>query len=217
VLSEDRKLITYRPSLRVIGQSVTGTILFQQILYWWEKSGRKPFFKFKEPCEHQAYSCGDSWCEELSFSKKEVTTALTKFAFRRTQDNKEEEHDKPVEFWMTPDRRTFYKVDESNLSRLLGGIYVSDQSSLSLSDQTELRQVTKGDLDIQENKQRLTEESLFSLFWNSYPRKVNKSRSAELFNALAPEQRQNAIDGISQFVKGKDLTYLVGSVERKNC
>jgi len=65
--------------------------------------------------------------------------------------------------------------------------------------------------DLLVNKEEIKNKELFSLFYSSYPRKVNKSKSAELFNALTSEQQQNAIDGIEQFVKGKDLTYLVGS------
>ncbi len=208
VLSEDRKLITYRPSLRVIGQSVTGTILFQQILYWWEKSGRKPFYKFKEPCGHYAYKEGDSWSEELGFSKKEVTTALSKISFKKTQGNKDEKHEKPIEFWVTPDRRTFYQVNIGNLDKLLKGIYVSDHWSL--------RKVTKGNLDIQETTTKTTTDTqrcdLFLKFWEEYPNQEDQLKTERAFKRLSLEKKNKAIDNIKRLYSRTAVQYVPNPV-----
>ena len=44
IVSDDQRLITYRPKLRKIAKSVTATILLQQMLHWWKIQGRQPFF-----------------------------------------------------------------------------------------------------------------------------------------------------------------------------
>ena len=63
ILSADKDVILYRKELNDITGGVTSTILLQQISYWWVKSGRKPFYKFIEPCGHERYKQGDSWVE----------------------------------------------------------------------------------------------------------------------------------------------------------
>ena len=89
IIADDKNLITYRPKLRAIGKSVTGVILLQQIMYRYKQNDYKPFYKFKAPCDHPAYTVGDSWCEELGFSQKEFDGALKGFAIKiKKGDNK---------------------------------------------------------------------------------------------------------------------------------
>ena len=50
----------------------------QQLDYWFEKSPGG-FYKFLEPCENsKLYKKGDSWTEELGFSRSEFKTAFEK-------------------------------------------------------------------------------------------------------------------------------------------
>jgi hypothetical protein len=53
----------------------------QQLDYWFDK---KPdnFYKFKEPCGHEMYVEGDSWCEELGFSAEEFDQAFSKIGIK---------------------------------------------------------------------------------------------------------------------------------------
>lgn len=69
--------IPYNPSLRNYFKNITACILFQQLCYWVEKNNSQDnsFYKFVEPCKHPLYKQGDSWCEELNFSKKEFKHA----------------------------------------------------------------------------------------------------------------------------------------------
>lgn len=96
--------IPYRPELRQTAGSITAAILLQQMLYWREKSGDKPFYKFKQPCQHPAYKAGDSWCEELGFTRSEFDTALKHLVSRGL-----------VSKQVTRDRLTIYTVNESAL------------------------------------------------------------------------------------------------------
>jgi len=74
---EDKSLIIYRPRLNQITGSVLSSILLHQIIYWAYKSNNL-FYKFKEPCNHKLYKPGDSWTEELGFTRWENETALKK-------------------------------------------------------------------------------------------------------------------------------------------
>ncbi|MGL4737138.1 MAG: hypothetical protein ACRCW2_06730 [Cellulosilyticaceae bacterium] len=70
------KVIKYQPELNEMTGSITATIVMGQLEYWFEKTGGKPFYKFLLPCEDECYKDGDSWCEELGFSKNEFRTAF---------------------------------------------------------------------------------------------------------------------------------------------
>jgi hypothetical protein len=74
--------IPYRPELRGICGSVTATILFQQLEYWFENQGGE-FYKFLAPCPgHKNYKEGDSWQEELGFSDDEFRAAFDRIGKR---------------------------------------------------------------------------------------------------------------------------------------
>lgn len=77
-LSLFQKKIPYIPELRSIcGDSLTASILMQQLEYWFSRN-ECGFYKFLSPCQHEQYREGDSWCEELGFSKDEFRTAFKK-------------------------------------------------------------------------------------------------------------------------------------------
>lgn len=77
-VADDRNLITYRPAWNAFTGSVNATILLQQVIFYWQNHGQKPFYKFKEPCGHKLYRAGDSWTEKLGMTAKEFDTALGK-------------------------------------------------------------------------------------------------------------------------------------------
>lgn len=55
------------------------TIFLGQMAYWWHKMGRKPFYKFVEPCGHKLYKPGESWTEELGIGKTALVGYFQKF------------------------------------------------------------------------------------------------------------------------------------------
>lgn len=159
IISNDRKMIMYRPEWRKYTGSVTATILLSQILYRWNKSGQRPFYKFKAPCGHCLYTPGDSWIEELGFSAKEFDAALKKIAFKRTAKNRSQHHIFPVEYSITRDRVTYYSVITENFESILQniyrkkqpepppfGIFLNDQRGSSVDPQREVSKTPKGDL-----------------------------------------------------------------------
>jgi len=118
IIADDMGLIPYRKELNKITGSVTATILLQQILYWYKHNGNKPFYKFIEPCGHELYSAGDSWTEELGFTKREFTTAYKKledagFVSKKTNIS----------------RVTYYDVDIEALEEAISGLYSHDEDA----------------------------------------------------------------------------------------
>lgn len=73
-----RKVLNYCPSLNQITGSITASLLMCQLEYWFHKTKGKAFYKFLEPCIHSHYKKGDSWTEELSFSKAEFRLAFNR-------------------------------------------------------------------------------------------------------------------------------------------
>ncbi len=75
--AQDRtRTIPYRPQYTKITGTVTSAILFQQMNYWWHTMKRRPFYKFREPCEHEKCDKGDSWTEELGIGATAFDNAL---------------------------------------------------------------------------------------------------------------------------------------------
>ena len=128
LLAQDKSIITYRKELNEITGGVMATILLQQLIYWSDKNDNKPFYKFVEPCENEKYNDGDSWTEELGFSKFEFNSAYKKLEKLNIVSKK-----------INMMRITYYTLNVDVLSKLINSIYVSKES--------ELMQVKNVDLD----------------------------------------------------------------------
>lgn len=129
IFANDKRLVLYRPEWRAITGSVLSTILLQQILYWWDKMGRKPFYKFKEPCGNKLYTEGDSWIEELGFSRTEFDTALKKIGVKVSSKNPPNiKSTHLVEYWTDINRVTYYTINEDRLKKVLTELYVNQES-----------------------------------------------------------------------------------------
>lgn len=136
-ISEDPKMIAYRPRLRAIAGSITATILLQQIIYRWVHNDFKPFYKYKEPCTADDYREGDSWCEELAFSRDEFDTALRHIA-QKVSRNVEKDPGKLVYYWTMPNRKTWYEINYTALCNVAIPIYVGGKSPATQPDKSTL-------------------------------------------------------------------------------
>ncbi|NOY48444.1 MAG: hypothetical protein GXO84_09700 [Chlorobi bacterium] len=85
LLSITRNIIPYVKELRPIAGSVTSVLLWQQLDYWFAKNP-DGFYKFLSPPQtnHEKYRIGDSWTEELGFTKFEFRNAFDKIGVRHT-------------------------------------------------------------------------------------------------------------------------------------
>ena len=144
LLSEDKDLILYRKSLRSICKnSVTATILLSQMMYRAERHFKKykkdKFYKFKQPCKHRLYKEGDSWCEELGFSREEFDAALKKIGFKLGKTNKtskesekkreEKKNNAFIHYYTDSERLTWYKLNYNTLNKALNTLYLVECDS----------------------------------------------------------------------------------------
>jgi len=136
MLAEDRKTISYRPTLAKIAGSVTGAIFLQQVLFRWQTNGRKPFYKFSAPCDHPLYREGDSWQEELHFTRAELEGARAKVAIKRKKG--EPMGEELVAYWVDMERKTWYSLNEPALENALIKQYVLRESSITYSGNPEI-------------------------------------------------------------------------------
>lgn len=127
LLSNDRRQIVYRPEWREMTGSVLGAIMLQQVFWRWDKNDDKPFYKFKMPCGHPLYREGDSWTEELGFSKREIENSLKQIG-QKLKDGTERKNDVFLWYWTTVDRRTFYHINLPYLSQKITELYVNTES-----------------------------------------------------------------------------------------
>lgn len=165
ILAEDSRSIPYRPAFNNYTKSVTASILLQQIFYRWFHNNKKPFYKFAAPCNHELYKDGDSWQEELNISPKAFRTALSKIAFKKNSESKIN-NDFPVEYWITPDRKTYFQINEIVFNKLLGVLYQNDQRAITLNDQRAISKSTLGKID---NTDITTENKQINNIYAHYP------------------------------------------------
>lgn len=122
VLAGEKESIPYRPRIALFFESVHAAILLQQIIFRWE--GKK-FYKFKEPCTHKLYRSGDSWTEELSFSRREFDAARTILSNEKATDLG------PLVSHKTDMARlTWYELHEAATEWLLNVIYASENEPM---------------------------------------------------------------------------------------
>ena len=161
ILTLFRNNVPYIKELRQLSGSVTASILMQQLDYWFEK---KPggFYKFLEPCENnELYKTGDSWTEELGFSKYEFKTAFEKIGVSYKSKNefkKAMEKGDPFQgkfYCCYVDKMKYITVYYRNhelldleLDKLLNS--VSEESSFTVSEETLFREIKK--VDLRENE-----------------------------------------------------------------
>lgn len=149
IVAEDKRAVAYRPNFARLTGSVTAAVLLQQILFYADKHGSKPFYKFKSPCAHKKYTSGDSWCEELGFSRAEFDNALKKIgtkiskgrskgtlsAWKMPEQSEWKDDDLGfgaalniavqhlITYWTDGSRITWYQVNTDLLNNLLCAIY----------------------------------------------------------------------------------------------
>lgn len=172
LISKDNEIIPYRKELNAITGGVTATILLQQIIYWYSNNGNKPFYKFIEPCQHEKYTDGDSWCEELGFSRKEFLTAIKKLEDLKLVSKK-----------TNMNRVTFYTLNLRDLDNALKGIYINAERGFTkmpkgdldnketeiTTENTQKEKINKKDFDLSEIEDELSEKFIGSSTEMKYP------------------------------------------------
>jgi hypothetical protein len=103
-------------------------LFLAQALFWWYAVGRRKYYKFNAPCEHPRYRKGDSWAEELRFTRTTLATARRRVAVRVRMSS---EHDIQSAFaagalivYGTDEHHlTWYMVNEAALAQVAPTLY----------------------------------------------------------------------------------------------
>ena len=112
--------IKYNPTLVAEFGSQNAVLLFDKLEYWFSKK-KNEFYKFIEPCDHPCYRNGDSWCEELGFSRPIFRNAFDKIGVRyrsKTEFTKEKDPFKGKLFAYYQDRKSNKTIFVRNNSLL---------------------------------------------------------------------------------------------------
>lgn len=151
-------VIALRPEFNLITGSFAASTVLQQTLYWWDKNGQQPFYKFKEPCTHELYRQGDSWCEELFTTPRVFDGVMVKIGFKRGTPPKNQvakkREDALIWYWTDSNRMTWYEINGDLLGKSQNVVYlVNDKRGFTnINKETEITQdiitenLGKGDL-----------------------------------------------------------------------
>jgi hypothetical protein len=153
LLADDRRSITYRPRLNRVTGSVNATILFQQVLFRWEHNEGKPFYKFAAPAkDSKHYREGDSWQEEVGFTRGEFEGARKKIATAvekgQSKDELLKEH--AIVYWRDHQNLTWYDLNPALIEAMITEAY---------TDAEKLQSGTTPEIPIAENQQSRLQES----------------------------------------------------------
>ena len=91
-------------------QDGNAALLLASIFNWYKVKGYQPFYKFREPCKHDAYKEGDSWVEELCIGVKYVDSILKEYG-QKVNVNTERDPDALFWYWVDNSRLTRYELN----------------------------------------------------------------------------------------------------------
>jgi hypothetical protein len=85
------ELVVYRPTFGKLTGSVTAGILLERIRYYAKGKNYDEFYKFNSICSHKDYRKGDSWEEELGFTRFEFEGARNRIATKVAKGDSKKE------------------------------------------------------------------------------------------------------------------------------
>ncbi|MBY0292249.1 MAG: hypothetical protein K2W92_03060 [Alphaproteobacteria bacterium] len=119
------------------------TLILGRLEYWFEKYANG-FYKFVEPCNHPLYREGDSWSEEIGFSRKIFAKAFdligirykSKSSFMRAQDKFQGKfyasyHDRKT-------NQTYFFRNHAFASQFIKGLFNQKSSSASVKQKKDV-------------------------------------------------------------------------------
>ena len=97
------------------------SLFLGQLIYWADKNDYKPFYKFRQPCQHELYKEGDSWAEELDFEIRMIDKCIKTLKELGILETK-----------TTIQRVTFYELKIEKLNDILSknAIYENSENAI---------------------------------------------------------------------------------------
>lgn len=124
ILSRDGAIFPLRLELNIITGDINSTLLLTQILYWRKKYSGNRFYKFKQPCKHEKYKKGDSWCEELYMTPDKFDSAIKRIGFKMGKTkNKLTKETALIWYYKTSEQLTYYEVNVKYLRSQVRKLY----------------------------------------------------------------------------------------------
>ena len=111
----------YFKEFNKITGSVHCSLFLGQLIYWADKNDYKPFYKFRQPCQHELYKEGDSWAEELDFEIRMIDKCVKTLKELGILETK-----------TTIQRVTFYELKIEKLNDILSknAIYENSENAI---------------------------------------------------------------------------------------
>ena len=111
----------YFKEFNKITESVHCSLFLGQLIYWADKNDYKPFYKFRQPCQHELYKEGDSWAEELDFEIRMIDKCIKTLKELGILETK-----------TTIQRVTFYELKIEKLNEILSknAIYENSENAI---------------------------------------------------------------------------------------
>ena len=111
----------YFKEFNKITGSVHCSLFLGQLIYWADKNDYKPFYKFRQPCQHELYKEGDSWAEELDFEIRMIDKCIKTLKELGILETK-----------TTIQRVTFYELKIEKLNDILSknAIYENSENAI---------------------------------------------------------------------------------------
>jgi hypothetical protein len=173
------KIIPYCKEYRKIAGSVTATILWQQLEYWFFLKKGEPFYKsLKE------------WREELAFSDFELRSAFSKIGIaynsKKQFDAAEDQFQGKMyaSYYNKIEHRVYYVRNQKVVSTHLATL----RNSISGDEETQSREMKKLNVELTESTTESTTERIhtksesdFLSFWTAYPKKKAKGSAHTAF------------------------------------
>jgi len=142
--------VKYHPQLSKALGNDNAALIIDRLEYWFAKKSNG-FYKFFEPCQHPLYREGDSWLEELGFSRKSFLHAFsfigTRYSsctsFHKLQDKFQGKL--YASYYARQTHQTFFirnhQLAEDFLSKIFGGL-PNDEQQQSVEPHSSLKPTT---------------------------------------------------------------------------
>jgi len=119
ILAQEHSLCYYHPVLvQFLNDNISAAILLQRMIYWGSKQNNH-FYKFKEPCPHRLYRPGDSWKEELGFSRRTFDSSMKIIGAKYNPSKDDKVPDAYILYYTDIQRLTWYMINWNKVNILL--------------------------------------------------------------------------------------------------
>jgi hypothetical protein len=135
ILDNRREVTVYRKEFNKLTGDAKASLLLNQFIYWDKVQGGGEFYKYIAPPKDPTpqYRKGDSWTEEMGFTRREFDTAIKKIGYKRgkTKKNKFDNEEDAYIIYYTAYNLTHWFINWDKLNRDLIDLYYAEAYSFA--------------------------------------------------------------------------------------